>query len=107
MSKKNILGNRIKEWRKLKKLTQEDLAGLVNRSTEAISMIERGINNPAPETIQAISDVLKIPIHEFYKTEIDNNKRQQIIDRIIGMLYGVDQRKLEAIEKQIEIICEI
>ena len=105
---KNELGNKIKEWRKQRKLTQEEFAFQIGRSTEAVSMIERGINHPAPDTIEAISKVLGIPIHEFYKNsdEGNKNKRQQLIDKAVGILYNIDDKSLKVALKTLEALSE-
>jgi len=105
---KSELGNRIKEWRKQKKLTQEEFAFQIGRSTEAVSMIERGINHPAPDTIEAISKVLGIPIYEFYKNsdEGNKNKRQQLIDKAVGILYNIDDKSLKVALKTLEALNE-
>lgn len=102
----NELGNKIKSWRKQRKLTQEEFAFKIGRSTEAVSMIERGINNPAAETIDAMSKVLGVPKHEFYRTTDNNNqnKRQQIIDKSTGILYNFDDKNLRIALKILEAL---
>jgi transcriptional regulator with XRE-family HTH domain len=102
----NELGNKIKAWRKQKKLTQEEFAFKIGRSTEAVSMIERGINNPSPDTIDAISKILGVPKYEFYKTSSDNSKdkRQQMIDKSTGILYNFDDKNLRIALKILEAL---
>lgn len=105
---KNELGNKIKEWRKIKKLTQEEFAHRIGRSTEAVSMLERGVNHPAPDTIESISKVLGIPVHEFYKNSEEGNKskRQQMIDKAVGILYNIDDRGLKVALRTLEALDE-
>ena len=103
----NELGNKIKAWRKQKKLTQEEFAFKIGRSTEAVSMIERGINNPSPDTIDAISKILGVPKYEFYINSEDmqaKNTKQELINGITGMLYNADEKTLKIILKQIEAL---
>ena len=102
----NELGNKIKAWRKQRKLTQEEFAFKIGRSTEAVSMIERGINNPSPETVEAMSKVLGVPKHEFYRTSSDDskNKRQQMIDKSTGILYNFDDKNLRIALKVLEAL---
>lgn len=100
--KKKQLGNKIKEWRKQRDITQEDFAGKIERSTEAVSMIERGINFPSPDTVAKMSEVLGIPIHEFYKYSDEakaSAKTQKLIDEITGRLYKMDEKYLKIMLK--------
>ncbi|QED22985.1 helix-turn-helix domain-containing protein [Candidatus Deianiraea vastatrix] len=100
--KKKQLGNKIKEWRKQRNITQEDFAGKIERSTEAVSMIERGINFPSPDTVAKMSVVLGIPIHEFYKYGDEakaSAKTQKLIDEITGRLYKMDEKYLKIMLK--------
>lgn len=51
-----IVGLRIKRAREKAGLTQEDLAGRTDRTKEAISNIERGVNLPSIETLYRICE---------------------------------------------------
>ncbi|WP_177302911.1 helix-turn-helix transcriptional regulator [Methylobacterium sp. 174MFSha1.1] len=77
------IGTRVRRAREAAGLTQEALAGAIDRSKEAISNIERGVNLPTIDTLQRICDVTGIPIGYMFddapqttdalnlKTEID------------------------------------
>ena len=52
------VGRRIKEARKAKNLTQEDLADMVNTSTPHIGVIERGVKTPKLNTFVSIANAL-------------------------------------------------
>lgn len=54
------VGNRIRIARERAGLTQERLAEEIDRSTQFISTIERGIAGPSLETIISICDVLRV-----------------------------------------------
>ncbi|AWB20540.1 XRE family transcriptional regulator [Methylobacterium currus] len=56
------IGTRVRRAREAAGLTQEALAGSIDRSKEAISNIERGINLPTIDTLQRICDVTGINI---------------------------------------------
>ncbi len=55
---KEILGNKIKERRKILKVRQEDLAEISDVALRTIVTIERGEGNPSLETLLKIADVL-------------------------------------------------
>ena len=48
----------IKEWRKFRGLTQEQLAERVDMSPGNVSLIERGLQNYTQDTLEAFADVL-------------------------------------------------
>jgi transcriptional regulator with XRE-family HTH domain len=57
-----LLGNKVKEARKHKCLTQEDLAELIDKTVETVSNIERGVKAPSLNTIYEISKALKVKL---------------------------------------------
>jgi transcriptional regulator with XRE-family HTH domain len=66
----NILkkfGNRIKELRKVKELTQEQLAEISGLHKNYIGMVERGERNPSLLNIEVLAKALGIEIHELFK----------------------------------------
>ena len=63
---KKLLGTRIKEIRKAKGLTQEQLAESIGIEIPSLSNIENGKNYPNSETITKIAKGLGIEIFELY-----------------------------------------
>lgn len=81
MSKKTSkirIGKRIQKLRKDKKLSQEKLAEMINKSTETISHIERGKFLPRLETAQEIADVLDVPLYELFTYDIAETEKTRI-----------------------------
>lgn len=63
---KKQLGQRIKEIRKSKGLTQEKLAEIVGIGTSNISYIETGKFAPSIENFERIAEALDVEPHELY-----------------------------------------
>ena len=63
---KRMLGLRIKEFRKFRKMTQEQLAELIGIEPHNVSKIEIGKNYPTPENLAKIALALNIEIHELF-----------------------------------------
>lgn len=63
---KKLLGAKIKEKRKAKNLTQEQLAELVEIGTPDISYIENGKFYPTVETLEKICKALNVKPFELY-----------------------------------------
>ena len=47
-------------------MTQEDFAELLDISVDFLSLIERGLNAPSFESIEAFSITLGIPVRDFF-----------------------------------------
>ncbi len=104
--RKLTVGEKIRIWRKQRNLTQEKFASLIDRSTDAVSMIERGVNLPSNQTLEKMSEVLKVPIKEFFTEDKDNSsiERQEIITKIVGLVHKLDDRGLDMALSHIEIL---
>ncbi|WP_294673872.1 helix-turn-helix transcriptional regulator [uncultured Fluviicola sp.] len=67
----NALGNRVRELRLARNMTQEDLGFLVGNSGKQIGRIERGENNVSTCMIYQISKALEIPLNELFHFPIE------------------------------------
>lgn len=61
-----LLGKRISDLRKAKKVSQEKLARKAGYSTEFISLVERGRNAPSVAGLARIARALNIEIKELF-----------------------------------------
>ena len=66
MDIKELLGKRIKELRKEKGLTQEQLAETVGIEPNNLSRIEKGRNYPTPENLLKIANALNVSVDKLY-----------------------------------------
>jgi transcriptional regulator with XRE-family HTH domain len=62
MDRKSLLGKRIKQLRKLRRLSQEDLAEKAGISAQYVSNIERGKENPTLDLLFGLADSLKVSL---------------------------------------------
>ena len=67
MNTKELLGLRVKEFRKQKKLTQEKLAEIIGVDNGYISKLEVGQNFPSITTLEKIADVLDVELYELFR----------------------------------------
>ena len=58
------IGDKIKELRELKNLSQQDLAALCNFAKSNMSRIEAGRTNLTIKTLFKISNALKVPLKD-------------------------------------------
>lgn len=60
------LGSRIKALRRLKRMTQQQLAVHLKLSPSQLSNIERGVKEPRPELLEKVAAILNIPREELF-----------------------------------------
>jgi transcriptional regulator with XRE-family HTH domain len=65
-------GKKLRSIRKKRGMTQEQFAELLDISIDFLSLIERGLNAPSFESIEAFSITLGIPVKEFFDFSPDN-----------------------------------
>lgn len=69
----SILGKNIKKYRKLRGLTQERMAELIEIEVRTLSLIETGNNFVTSKTLGKLSEVLQVsPANLFEDSYIDN-----------------------------------
>ena len=85
MDNKQLLGKRIKELRKRKRLKQEQLAELVGLEPTSISNIENGYNYPTFQNLEKIANALDSTFIEIFKFE-QHAKNEDLIKEINIML---------------------
>lgn len=74
MKLKKILGKNVKYHRYKKNFTQEQLAELLEVSTNYIGRLERGQHSPSLEKIEKISNTLGVKPHELFLERNDFDK---------------------------------
>ena len=80
ISDKNFLlalGNRIRELRAEKNITQEDLGFLVGNSGKQIGRIERGENNVTSSMLYKISLALKIELKDIFDFKVPIKQKKK------------------------------
>ena len=88
------LGLRIKELREKQGLTQLKLAEILNMEASNLSKIERGIQIPKEESLENISNALKVDVKELFNyTHIIN--RQELISKITALLENTNEKTLQ------------
>ena len=80
-----MFGQRLRELRTAKKLTQETVAELIDIKPENYSRIENGLSFPKPENIVKLCKVLDVEIAELFQFS-HLNDYEKILDAIIEKL---------------------
>ena len=61
-----LIGNKIRILRKLKGLTQTELAELVLKDRQYLYKIEKGLVTPNISTIVILANAMRVPLGEFF-----------------------------------------
>lgn len=91
-------GKRVRELRKSKGFTQEQIAELINIEPPNFSKMENGMHFPQPEKIEKIAKALGVEIRELFEFE-HLQKKQDLIKYIINELEALDTKDIELIYK--------
>lgn len=90
-----IIGSRIKAARRKRKLSQAELAELLNISSVHMSKIELGKTNFGVDILMKITEVLQVSADELLRTDVPT-ANAVYAEEIIGILEGSSQAEKEA-----------
>ena len=103
MNTKELLGLKIKEIRKQRKLTQEKLSELVGVDNGYISKLEIGQNFPTIGTLEKIANVLEVELSVLFQfTDAKDIDFKSEIIRIYDSLNRDKQLTLYKVAKSLE-----
>lgn len=88
------IGSRIKAARENKKITQEELAALLDMSTTHISVIERGVKPPKLETFIRIANVLGVS-SDYLLMDIIDNPADVVAGELSELISKLSQKEKE------------
>lgn len=107
MDTKTRIGIQIRELRRAKGLTQDELAALIERSTEAISNLERGISLVGVDTLERLSAKLGVPIRDFFEHAGQprlSPRRAELLARLQATASGLNDKQLALAVNQVMAI---
>jgi transcriptional regulator with XRE-family HTH domain len=93
MQLKKNFGARLKELRKARKLSQEQLAELVNVDAKHISFLETGRNFPSADLLERLVKIFNIEFKDMFNFTC-NLEKNEIINNINLRLVNMDVKKL-------------
>lgn len=91
MNTKELLGLKVKEFRKQRKITQEKLAEIIGVDNGYISKLEVGQNFPSISTLERIADVLGVELYELF--QFTRRKDKDFKDEIIAIYDSLNKEK--------------
>ncbi len=100
---KKLLGARIKELRKARGLSQDQLSEEINIDSKHLSRIEVGNSYPSLDTVENIAKALDVEVKDLFEFahEVKEGELKRSIIKILG---EVDESKLRLILKVVRAI---
>lgn len=100
---KKLLGERIKELRKSRRLSQDKLSEQIGIDPKHLSRIEVGSGYPSLSTLEKIAIALNVEIKEFFEFEHLSNQKE-LVNNAVKMLKDADEDRVKLISKVIRAI---
>ena len=89
MNRKNNVGEQIAYYRRLNAMTQEELAGQLNISAQAVSKWEQRITSPDISLLPELAGIFRISIDELFGTKIET---QPVFDLVESVPWDDDRK---------------
>lgn len=89
----SIIGQKIRQYRILRNLTQDELAEVIGSTGSYIGRIERGEQNVKIETLEKIATAMEIDIFLLFQQEVEPLQEYPWIQKTIGLLLEQPEKK--------------
>lgn len=98
---------RIRYYRHLKGISQEDLALRANLNPAYFGQVERGLKCPTIDTLYKISRALGIPLSELLRFDTTQNHLEEYVARLKDLLSNIPAEKIDQVINIIEGIAKL
>lgn len=99
----NMVGRRVREFRKRKKLTQAQLAEKINKTVEMVCYLENGTASTKISTLYDICDALDIQPHQLF-TNLYDFETDKMYPELVDLFMELREMPPEAIH---HILCAV
>lgn len=99
-----IIGERIRDLRKLRGISQEELAFKASLNSSHLSKIERGVKSPTLDSLDKIVTALEISFSELFVDITTEQSDKTIIDKINAKLNTISPKDQLAIYRLIKLV---
>ncbi len=102
-----IFGANIRQYRKVRGLTQAQLAEAVGISVEMTGKLERGQAKPSFDTVSSLVDVLDVPPAVLFGAQLDGlpkGRRADTLNQINELLAEMNDAELEKAESVLQAL---
>lgn len=93
-----LFGKRVRDFRKRKGLSQDELSEKIGKTPDTVSNIERGFSSTRIKTAASIAKALDVPLKELFDFEPltpDEQERRGRIEQAVDMMKDCDGATLK------------
>ena len=101
------VGNQIKHFRRLRDMSQEELALRANLNPAYFGQVERGLKCPTIDTLCKVAAALEISPAKLLQTGFQGENASQYTRRAAELLAGVPDDKLEQVLRILEDVTDL
>ena len=101
---KELLGSRIKEIRKLRRLSQEELSEKINIDPKHLSRIEVGRGFPSLDTLERLADVLNVDIKDLFEFSHKAQSQKELKETLSSLLKEAGEERLRLVVKIVKAV---
>ena len=100
------LGEKLKEIRKSKNISQESLAGLLKVNRNYLSRIETGKSDPTSTILKNIAEIFNIDLNTLLEVNTDVLENKEKINYIITSCKSLHEKDLDFLVRIISVMKE-
>ena len=100
-----LFGRKVREYRKKKGISQEELAELIGKTPDTVSNIERGFAATRIKTAANLADVLDVRLKDLFDLQLlspDERDRQRTMQHVAKLLAPCDDATLKGAVEVLE-----
>lgn len=101
----SAFGKKIRQLRKAKNLSQEELAEMIDKTVDTVSNVERGISSTRIDTAHAIATALDVQLYELFQA-VDvppaDKEKAALLDEVHSLLKQQPLELLQMIRDQVK-----
>ncbi|REK64803.1 MULTISPECIES: helix-turn-helix domain-containing protein [Cohnella] len=102
-----LIGERIRNYRKEKGWSQEELAHIANLHATYIGQLERGEKNATLESVEKVANALEIPLENLFRSIHSNPDSQEYtLTRIVTFLQTKSVEDQKTFLKLLELLSD-
>ena len=104
MDTRTLLGHRLRELRKKRGLTQEQLSEKASMDVKYLGNIERGKENPTLATLEKLAEALSVKLHQLLNVENELRDEQVLRQRLTQIVENCNEGELRMILRLVSVI---
>ena len=99
------LGDKLRELRRSRAMSQEQVANIAEITTTFLGQVERGTKSISVQTLEKVCNALDVSLSDFFSTVKKHDKNMDdISSKILHQLHGKTESEKQAVLKLIKLV---